>query len=237
MLTKARYEKCFWLIEIESRTRTFMKITSLILKNNRVQIFIDDKYAFSATQNFVVDHRLFRDLELSETEFEEIKRKAQYSIVQYKLFEYASRLSHSPRELTQKVEKYCQKRFEFSPDEEFFKQAFKRLDELHLYDIKVVINILTQRYIARSKGKNYIYSKLLSKGFAKADFDEALKSLDSKKLDEKLERLLEKKYNALSKKEFKDKFALKQKLYQFGMSKGYGFAEIKSVVEKLVNNN
>lgn len=212
-----------------------MKITSLILKNGRVQVFVDDEYVFSCTQNFVVSNELHRDQELSREEFEILRGDAQYSIVEFKLFEYAARKANSPRELRDKVNRYCKKRFGFRPEETFFIKAFKKLDRIHLYSSKDAARNLTRKYIDFSKSRKFIFSKLVSKGF---DKQEVLGVLDEEikedVVEDNLRRLLERKFNSLNKDKFKNDFELKQKLFQFGASKGFDFKVIKTIVDELV---
>lgn len=210
-----------------------MKITLILRKNNRVQIFIDEEYSFSCTENFVIENRLYKDLELSSEELDILKSSAQYSIVELKMFEYATRGLYSKKELKQKTTKYCQKRFSFIPNDEFFEKVIKKLERLRIYNSKVSIKYLTQKYIAQSKGKRFIFSKLLSKGFEKEEIEEELESIKTGNIEDKLQKLLEKKLKTLLKSHKGNDFALQQKLYKFGISRGYAYGEIKDVVDSL----
>lgn len=208
-----------------------MKITSLIGKNNRVQIFIDENYSFSCTENFVIDNRLFKDKELDQNELEILKSDAQYSIVEMKMFEYASRGLYSQKELIQKTTKYCRNKFDFTPQDEFFKKVIAKLERLKVFNTKNSIRYLTQKYISQSKGKTFIFSKLISKGFDKSEIQEELNNLDIVNLEDKLEDLINKKFETLKKNQNLNKYELKQKVIKFALSRGYSYSEIK---EKLI---
>jgi hypothetical protein len=53
-----------------------MVISSLLYKNERVQVFVDNKYSFSCTTDFVLENRLFKDKEISEEQLDILKNKA-----------------------------------------------------------------------------------------------------------------------------------------------------------------
>jgi regulatory protein len=210
-----------------------MKITLLVLKNNRVQVFIDEEYAFSCTPNFVAGNRLYKDLELNEQEFEALKKRAQYSIIEFKLFEYAMRGRNSEFELKTKVSQYCMRRFDFKPDDDFLNTAIEKAKKIRLYNSNTVINNLAQLYLSKSKSKRFIYSKLISKRFNKEEIVEAIESLNEDKLDENLKKILGRKYDSLSRTE-SDRYKLKQKLIQFALGRGYPYKEIKEVVGEIM---
>jgi regulatory protein len=210
-----------------------MKITSLQLKNNRVQVFVDEKYAFSCTQNFVVKRMLYSDKEVSVEELAELMVEAQRSIVEYKLAEYATRGLYSRRELSQKVDKYSQKRFGFVFEEDDMNAALKRLEDARLYDENMVVKALINAYTSRKKSRNYILSKLLSKGFGKKLVESFLEESNPQDFTENLKTILERKLPSIEKKA-KDKFELKQKLIQFASGKGFQYKDIKTVLDELL---
>lgn len=214
-----------------------MKITSLVLKHSRVQIFIDEQYAFSCTQNFVVDNRLYKDLELDEKEVEALRKSAQYSVVEFKLFEYAMRGRYSERELRRKVTRYCFNKFEFKPEEDFFQKAIGKAIRLHLFDPLQSVRNLTQLYLGRAKSKSYIRSQLLSKGFSKSDIESIVDAVDVVRLQNNLKIILEKKYNSLIRNDKLDSYTLKQKLIQYGASKGYPFKDVKDTVLEILKSS
>ena len=212
-----------------------MKITSLFAKNSRIQVFVDEEYIFSCTENFVIKNGLYKDKEVTVEVLEELKNGAQYSILEYKLMDYVSRGYYSKKELRLKVIRYCQKRFEFTPNDEFFDEIFKKLESLQLYSSLYSAKMLTQNYISRSKGKNYISSKLYSKGFDKSDIEESLSPIKEENLDRNLKGVLQRKLKTLDEKKFKNKFEIKQKLLKFGVGRGFSYGQAKKAVDEILN--
>lgn len=210
-----------------------MQITSLTLKNNRVQVFVDDRYAFSCTQNFVVEHRLYREMVVDDT-FEELKYKAQLSIVEYKMIEYAMRARYSLKELQQKTTNYSKKRFDFTPNEEQFDKSFKKLVSLHLYNEETIIANWIKNYISKKKSKRFISGKLYLKGFNKDMINEQLDEINEKPFQNNLEILIQKKKNSLESKDL-NIHELRQKLTSFAVSKGYDYTLTKQIINKLLN--
>jgi regulatory protein len=212
-----------------------MQISSLVLKNNRVQVFVDEQYVFSCTQNFVVKKTLYTGLELTNEELALLIVEAQRSIIEYKLVEYATGGLYAKRELAQKANRYAQKRFGFTLDPDEMTAALKKLEELRIYDETYVIKTLINAYTNRSKSQNYIKSKLMTKGFDKKTIEEFMEYTNPNDFKVNLKNLLEKKRDIISPK-VKDKFELKQKLIQFAGNKGFQYKDIKEVLEELLQD-
>lgn len=211
-----------------------MKITGLVLKNNRVQVFVDEEYAFSCTETFVVKNTLFRDLELTEEELANLRKGAQYSVIEFKLFEYAYRGRYSKVELKRKVSNYCLKKFDFKPEDEFLNKAIEKAMKIRLYSEEDAARNLVKLYTSRKKGSNYIYAKIISKGFAKDLIQEAIKNISPETTESNLEQILQKKLESLrSAGKIENKFDLKRKLIEFGVRKGYSFKEVNGVISNL----
>jgi regulatory protein len=210
-----------------------MKITSLFLKNNRVQVFVDGEYVFSCTQNFVVQNRLYTDLEVTPESLADLMVRAQISIVEYKLAEYAARARYSRQELQRKVNRYSQKRFGFVLDQDAMNTSIEKLKSAYLFDEEAIIKSWVNNLLDRSKSKNFIQSKLIGKGFEKKAVEAALQAVKSEDFDENLKTLLEKKRVSIEGK-VKDRFELKQKLIKFAQAKGFQYAAIKNVLNEIL---
>ncbi len=210
-----------------------MEITSLLLKHNRVQVFVDEQYSFSCTPNFVVKNLLFSGRKVDNNELATLIVNAQFGIVEYKLVEYAARGSYSKRELERKVNNYSQKKFEFVLDQQDMEKAFQKLEAALLYNSQSIIKSWINLYISRSKSKNYIRSKLIQKGFDKQEVDEILNTSSTQKFDENLKTLIEKKIETLRPKA-KNEYDLKQKLIKFALGKGFGYKEVKELLAEML---
>lgn len=210
-----------------------MQISALKLKHGRVQVFVDEKYVFSCTQNFVVKHMLYVDKQYSVEKLAEVVVDAQRSIVEYKLAEYATGGLYSKKELAQKVNKYSQKRFEFIFNEHEMLDALNRLENSRLYDEIFIIKALINTYTARKKSKMYIKNKLLAKGFSKQSIESFLEETKPEEFRENLRSILEKKLPTLTSKT-QNTFELRQKLTQFASGKGFQYKDIKDILDQIL---
>ncbi len=210
-----------------------MQVTSLVLKNGRVQIFIDGNYAFSASSNFVIDNILFKGKQLTSEEIDDLKYRAGISILKIKLIEYITGRALSPKELYRKISLYAQRKFGLEIDQDVFKKQLDEAINSRLYDQVRVINNLVTLYISRKKGKGYINSKLNQKGFDKLLIEEALSMVSGKDFDENLKAFLEKKRDTLSNR-VKDKYDLKQRLIKAGLGRGYSYSQIIGILKILL---
>jgi SOS response regulatory protein OraA/RecX len=211
-----------------------MKITGLKLKNGRVQVFIDEEYVFSCSQNFVVDNMLFREREISEEEFIELREKALQSIIEFKLIEYATKNRYSLSELRRKVNTYSLKKFKIPVSDNIFDTGVEKLKRAYLYDNDRIIRNWIEVYISRSKSLNHIKNKLIQKGFLKEDIQNILSTYESSEtIKDNLRNLLEKKFNSLKQKDL-PLFELKQKLTHFAISKGFPYQKIKEFIQEML---
>lgn len=214
-----------------------MTITSLISKNSRVQVFIDGKYSFSCTVNFVVNERLFVDKQIDSSEdLFLLKQRAIRSIAKHKLEEYASRAIYSKSELRVKLNRYLEKKFNVTIDTKEFDNFFKHLLNLHLFDesriISNHINILTNR----KKGRGFIKSKLSYKGFTKEEVENQLNLKDQNNYEDQLKSFISHKIKLLKPKS-KSIFDLKQKVIKSALSRVMSIEVLKSawIVQSLRN--
>jgi regulatory protein len=181
----------------------------------------------------VVKKLLFSGRELDNLELAKLINEAQRSIVEYKLAEYASRGTYSKKELQRKVNNYSKKKFDFVLEQQAMEKAFAKLESELLYDSKSIVTSWINLYISRAKSKNYIRSKLISKGFEKNEIDETLNSSNTQKFDENLKSQLEKKIKILRPKA-KNEYDLKQKLIKFALGKGFGYKEVKEILGEMI---
>lgn len=209
-----------------------MKITALIEKNSRVQVFIDEKYSFSCSVNLVLENQLHVGFEISEEKRESLKKQAYESILKQKLIEYMMSGYYSRKELFRKINTYSKRRYNLESSEEVFKKKFEEIKKSRIYDEDIIILNLISLYLSKSKGRNFIVSKLLQKGFDKEKILEKIGKFEDKDLNLKLKSFLEKKFDSLERKS-KDIYDLRQRLTKAAMSRGFDYKEIKGVVDNL----
>lgn len=205
------------------------KITALIAKNNRVQVWVDEDYSFSCSENFVIKHSLYVGKEYDQNEFFQLKEAAIQDILRLKLFEYASKIRYSKKELFRKVNLYAKKRFNLEIDQKQFEESFNKIVESGIYNEKQIINNWIYVYLDRGKGKRYIESKLIFKGFQKDEIAPQLAKINQAQLNNRLKTFLEKKRELLKKKS-KDEYDLRNRLIKAAMAKGYDYKDIKELL-------
>lgn len=126
------------------------------------------------------------------------------------------------------------------------KKAVDALDGDRSQAEKVVQTLLDEKYVddlryasafARDKaslagwGEVKIRYMLGAKGISKDIINQALEEIDAGKAQSRLEKLLETKYRTL-----KDDPQCRLKMLRFALGRGYGYDEVKDVVERLMKN-
>lgn len=207
-----------------------MKVSALVSKNRRIQVFLDGEYAFSCSESFVIDNQLFAGKEIDFDDANGLKKQAAESILKAKLFEYALSGNYSEKELYRKVSLYAKKRYSIEIPKDLFDKQIKEIKAARVYNEASSLSNLANLYKGRSKGQNYIYSKLMQKGFSKESIKEELAGQDEDGFKQKLVEFLNTKKESLEKK-ISDKYKLKQKLIQSALARGYNYSDVKSALE------
>ncbi len=210
-----------------------MEITELLLKNNRVQVSVDGSYAFSCTQNFIVKNTIYVGKHVEFDEMEDLKIRAQKSILEYKVTEYASRNRYSPRELERKINIYAQKRYKTQIDHGSFLEILGKLQTSLLYDEKSIVQNWISNYLSRKKSRRYITSQLMGKGFNRQFIVEGLSQIRESTVEKNLRTLLERKKESIKLKT-DNKYELRQKLIKFSLSKGFTYKETNEVLGEIL---
>lgn len=208
-----------------------MKITKCeIQKNNqeKVNIYIEDKYSFSISLNTFLEYGLKANTEISEEEIEKIKQKDSPQLAFIKLVDY---MSYGPRTESEIRKKLKEKQF----DDNAIDYAINKANKYgYIDDDKYLIQYIQQKAIPNRWGEQKIIANLYPKGI---DINKIKKAIEMYyPQDEKIDNaitLAEKKLKNLSSKE---PSVQKQKLYSFLASRGYNYTIIKEVINKVMNN-
>lgn len=175
---------------------------------------------------------LFVGLEIEKDKLQQLKESAAKTILQMKLTEYSFRMRYSARELKQKLKIYSMKKFGFELSQKDFDAKLAELEKTGFYNEENIIKNFIESYIQKKKGKRFIQSKLIGKGFDKEKIEKLLNSKDDEELTEQLKIFLEKKKESISKKA-KDRYDLRQKLVKAAMGRGYDYGIIKKVIDEI----
>ena len=192
----------------------------------RVNIYLDNEYAFSISMELVYKEGLKSKMEIDVEKLKDIADKEGYLKCKNTALRIVERSYKTEKEMRDKL-----KEKEYTDD-----QIEKTINFLREYNF-----INDDSYV-----KAYINDKLTSRGRQKIKYDLIRKGIDRNLIDEKLScidsddekntalNLAKKKYNSIKKSE-SDIYKINGKLYRFLMSKGYNYELIKDVVNQVIN--
>lgn len=147
-----------------------------------------------------------------------------------------------PQKVADRLRGLCSRREYCRSD--MMKKAIAALDGYQSEATRVVDLLVKERYVddlryasafARDKssisgwGSVKISHMLSAKGISREIIDAALEEIDEEKASSRLDKLLQSKARSL-----KDDPQAKLKLLRFAMGRGYGYEEVKDVVDKLI---
>lgn len=187
---------------------------------NRVNIYLDNKFGFGLDLENFVKLRLKINQELTDLEVEKIIKKAEFQ----KTFDKSLRFVMIRPRSEKEIKDYFKRK---KVHESLYQELFNRLNRLDLInDIKFAKWWVDQRQSFRPKSKRILNSELRIKGIN----NEIIKNiLEDSEIDElKIAReLIEKKEYRWSKFDEKTK---KQKIIQYLSGKGFGWDIIEKVI-------
>jgi regulatory protein len=191
---------------------------------SRVNVFIDDKFAFGLSKKTLVDFDLFVGKEISEKRIEEILEKDQQIKVLEKSFRLLGVRPRSQKELEKKL-----KEKKFTP--KIIKETIKKLKEYgYLDDKKFAKSWLEARKIS-GKGKLVVRRELREKGIREGLAKIILKQYSKKDEVEVARGLVEKKM-----KTYKDlsPWEKKVKISRLLASRGFSWETISLVLKDVL---
>jgi regulatory protein len=199
-------------------------ITSIKQQKNkdRVNVYLDDKFAFGIDlDNFVLLH-LKVDQELTEKEVEEIVRKAEFQKSLDKLLRFATLRPRSEKEVTD----YFRRK---KVHESLWEELLERLKHFELLDDRKFANWwVSQRQNFKPKPKRILKIELTKKGIVREIIDEVLG--ETKMDEEKMAKeLIERKAYKWKNLEPRIK---RQKMSQYLAGKGFSWDVIEKVTSK-----
>ncbi len=203
------------------------KITSAELQKNnkdRVNIFLDNKFAFGLDISIYHKYNLKKGMELDESFIETILKTEESN----KALSYAASLL-SKKDRTQKeiIDKMKDKGF----DEEVINFVLDKLTEYNYIDDELYCEKYINDKIKLSKyGKNKIMTNLYAKGVSKEIISRKIVEIDNNLEDRKALELAQKKLGSLQKY---DRLKIKAKLGNHLVSKGFDYDTVNKVIRQL----
>lgn len=201
------------------------KITAITQqkRSSRVNVFIDEKFAFGISKKTLVDFDLSNGKILSQKEITEILKRDQQNKALEKSFRLLGVRPRSQKELEKKL-----KEKGFVP--EIIKKVIARIKELgYLDDKKFAKAWLESRKLSR-KGKYVVQRELKQKGVTEEIVKKTISSYTPK---DELEIAIELAGKKMKTYENLDKFKKRQKLAAFLANRGFSWGVIQEVLNKI----
>lgn len=199
-------------------------ITSIKLQKNkkRVNIHLDNKFAFGLDLESFVKLGLKVEQELSETEVEKIVKKAEFQKVNDKILRFATLRPRSQKEYNAWLKKH-------KVHASLHKELFNRLKHLELLDDEKFTNWwVKQRQSSRPKSARVLRFELRQKGIDRYIIDDVLSNTKIDEVKIAKELIEKKKY----KWEKLNIFEAKKKISAFLASKGFSWDVVKKVLSQ-----
>lgn len=209
-------------------SKIITKIEAQKKKENRVNIYINEEFAFGCSSELVYYHNLSKGKEVDIDELEEIIEEDNYITAKglgLKYVEAALKTEHQ-------VKEYLEKK-EYSPAIVVRVIAF--LKDYKFLDDEYYTKAYITQYM-KSQGRGNIRYKLLQKGIKEEIIDNNLKGFNFEDEINVALGLAEKKLKVLCKKE-KDNRKIKLKLNTYLVSRGYTFEIINKVIDNFNIND
>ncbi|MDT8716553.1 recombination regulator RecX [Clostridium sp. 19966] len=204
------------------------KITKIELQKNnknRVNIFIDDEYSFSASTELVYTYKLEKNKVIDIKETESIVKEDNFLKAKTSALRIIEKTTKTQKEMKDKL---IQKGYE----EDIINRVMEFLKEYSFVDDGKYAQMYIKDKIG-TKGKNKIRFELTRKGISEDVLNPLLNDSTKEKEYDGAKAAALKKYNLIAKNE-SDKSKIYQKLVRFLMSKGYDYDIVKDIVKSIL---
>ena len=163
-----------WGDDVEAET-SGLKITDIrqaVKNENRVNVFVNNKYAFSLDISQVVDFHIKKGLAISAEQLEEYKRASEFGKLYQRALEWTLTRPHSERE----VRDYLRRKiYEKKVDKEYVDKILDKLKEKKYVNDEVFATYYVEnRFVRRGISRKRLYMELMQKGVAQDIIEEAL---------------------------------------------------------------
>lgn len=203
------------------------KITSIEEQKrntDRVNIYINNEFAFACYKELVYKEGLKKDLEIELEALKEIIIKEDFMKCKSSALNVVQKTYKTEKEMEDKL-------LEKGYNKEVVEKTLDFLKEYNfINDEKYTAMYAKDR--SKTEGKNKIKYSLIKKGVDKNIIENTLETIDSDIEEEIAYKLAVKKYRLLKNKE-NDQYKLNQKIYRFLVGKGYDYDLVKSIVKKV----
>ncbi|HBV68276.1 MAG TPA: recombination regulator RecX [Clostridiales bacterium] len=195
---------------------------------NRVNIYLDDSYAFGIDLNIMIKYSLKKSMELDDEFVDEIlKAEEEINVYNHAL----SILARSVKSEKQLREKLKEKGF----DQQFAENAIAKLKSQRYLDDERFCELLINSKINSSKqGKRRIKEALYEKGVHRDIIEEKMSMMCDEDELERARLLGAKKLSTLKEEDLRKKYI---KLSNYLINKGFEYSTVKKAVSQLIDGS
>lgn len=194
----------------------------------RVNIYIDDEFAFSLSAEIVYKENLAPKQVIDVEKLTRLAREDEFMKCKSSALKIVERSYRTEKEIFNKL-----------ITKEYSKESINRtiefLREYNLINDRNYVKMYVKDKL-KSQGKNKIKYNLKRKGISDELIIEELSKIDDEDSKNGAIILAQKKYNELKRRE-SDQYKLSQKLYRFLISKGYNYDLASDVMKEVVKKD
>ena len=193
---------------------------------NRVNVYIDDEFAFSVDAEIIYKEGLKIKDAIDINRLNGIVEEDNYIKCKNAAIRIIEKSYKSEKEIHDKL---LQKEF----DHKTISRTLCFLKEYNLLDDKKLASMYIKDKI-KNQGSKKIKYLLMQKGINEEIINEELNNIESEQIEDTAYNLAIKKYNVLIKRE-SDKYKLYQKLSYYLCSRGYDYDLVSKTVKRILN--
>lgn len=202
------------------------KIEAQKKNNDRVNIYVDEKFFMAIYKELVFTFNLKKGQEIDPNYLKNILDDEMYMKAKNKALNILSKASQSEKQIKQKLSK------DF--DEDTIDRVLKFLQKYKFVDDEDLANRIVSTNVNLNKyGKNKIKQNLYNKGIDKNIIEQAIDEIDSDKELENAFYLAKKRYERVKNEDSRKAY---QKIGNHLAYKGFNYDIIKKVLNKLFND-
>ena len=202
------------------------KIEAQKKNNDRVNIYVDEKFFMAIYKELVFTFNLKKGQEIDPNYLKNILDDEMYMKAKNKALNILSKASQSEKQIKQKLSK------DF--DEDTIDRVLKFLQKYKFVDDEDLANRIVSTNVNLNKyGKNKIKQNLYNKGIDKNIIEQAIDEIDSDKELENAFYLAKKRYERVKNEDYRKAY---QKIGNHLAYKGFNYDIIKKVLNKLFND-
>lgn len=209
-------------------------ITKLKLQKNkkRVNLFLDNKFAFGLGLEKVTKLGLKKGQELKDKEVKDLFYSSQFEKIYFKTLNFLSYRPRSEKEILNYLRKnlFIKQAIANEIKRKLQTKILKKLKKQKLLnDYQFAEWWVGQRLAHRPRGKMFLKAELLQKGIEKEIIDRVLSTINNQQLEILAGKIIDKKMKFYKKL---PELKLKQKLFSHLARRGFDFSIIKKLIDE-----